>query len=95
MNTTETADAQAILARIAQPLDASDRDTCAKMGISEADYKAERDRALSAKLPSWYAGMGNHGLDTTELKVCQALGVSPEDYTAEKNKIAAEKAQRG
>ncbi len=84
----ETATAQGLIARMAQPLTAEERTVCKVMGLTEAAYKAERDRELEQALPGWHAGMGGHGLDAGELNVCQALGITPESY-------AAEKARRG
>jgi hypothetical protein len=79
--------AQQLLVRMAQPLNADERKICASLGITEADYKTERDRelqgALQGTLQDWHAGMGA-GLDADELKVCQVLGITPEDYAAEK-----------
>ena len=48
---SEVTTAQAMFRRMAEPLNASEREVCAKLGIPEADFLAERNREIGEALP--------------------------------------------
>jgi phage I-like protein len=83
LSLAEQADAQRILSQVEAALTASERETCAKFGISEADYVAERNRQLEQALPGWHPGLA-HGISAEEAKTATACGLSLEEFAAAK-----------
>lgn len=80
------------MSQIFRPSDLThiERETCAKLGVTEEDYRAARDlpafawnercAAESVQL----AGRQAQGLSASELETCQAVGITPEAFAAEK-----------
>jgi phage I-like protein len=83
MNDSQTKQARETVARMAQPLTREELEVCQKLGITEAVFKAERDREIAKALPGWHAGM-EHGLTAGEAEAAAALGMTLETYARAK-----------
>lgn len=71
--------AQGLIARMLQPLSASELEICRKMSVSPEAFKSQRDDELAAALP----GAGS-ALTETERDVCAKVGVTESDFAAAK-----------